>query len=89
MLNTHVIAAGLLLAALCAGAARAQSGLPPEANLPAVKAAAAACAGDIKSFCPGVVPGEGRIVRCLASNAASLGPTCKSSMLAAKSALGR
>jgi hypothetical protein len=36
-----------------------------------------ACGGDVRSVCGGVQPGGGRIVQCLARNAASLSPACK------------
>jgi hypothetical protein len=36
-----------------------------------------ACGGDVRALCGGVPPGGGRIVQCLATNAASLSPTCK------------
>jgi hypothetical protein len=36
-----------------------------------------ACGGDVRSLCGGVAPGGGRIVQCLATNAASLSPACK------------
>ena len=36
-----------------------------------------ACGADVRSICGGVAPGGGRIVQCLATNAASLSPTCK------------
>ncbi|WP_369719707.1 hypothetical protein AB8Z38_20810 [Bradyrhizobium sp. LLZ17] len=36
-----------------------------------------ACGGDIRALCGGVAPGGGRIVQCIASNAASLSPGCK------------
>jgi hypothetical protein len=36
-----------------------------------------ACGADIRSLCAGVQPGGGRIVQCVASNAASLSPACK------------
>lgn len=36
-----------------------------------------ACGADIRSLCAGVQPGSGRIVQCIASNAASLSPGCK------------
>jgi hypothetical protein len=35
------------------------------------------CGADVRSLCGGVMPGGGRIVQCLASNAASLSPACK------------
>ena len=35
-----------------------------------------ACGGDVRSLCAGVAPGGGRIVQCLAGNAASLSPAC-------------
>ena len=36
-----------------------------------------ACAADVRSICGGVQPGGGRIVQCLATNAAQLSPACK------------
>ena len=36
-----------------------------------------ACGADIRTLCGGVAPGGGRIVQCIASNAASLSPGCK------------
>jgi hypothetical protein len=36
-----------------------------------------ACGADIRTLCAGVAPGGGRIVQCIASNAASLSPGCK------------
>jgi hypothetical protein len=35
------------------------------------------CGGDIRSLCGGVQPGGGRIMQCIAANAASLSPECK------------
>jgi hypothetical protein len=36
-----------------------------------------ACGGDVRALCAGVPVGGGRIVRCLATQAASLSPACK------------
>jgi hypothetical protein len=36
-----------------------------------------ACGTDVRSICGGVAPGGGRIVQCLATNAAQLSPACK------------
>ena len=36
-----------------------------------------ACGSDVRALCGGVQPGGGRIVRCLATQAASLSPACK------------
>src|ERR1700737_626825 len=36
-----------------------------------------ACGGDVRSLCGGVAPGGGRIMQCLATNAASLSPACQ------------
>lgn len=80
-----VVTCGLLLPA---GAVQAQS-LPPEANHPAVRAAIDACIGDARRLCSGVVPGGGRIVRCLAASEPALTPTCRAALLKAKFALGR
>ncbi|MDA9431346.1 cysteine rich repeat-containing protein [Bradyrhizobium sp. CCBAU 51627] len=39
--------------------------------------ARSACSADIRSLCAGVAPGGGRVVQCIASNAASLSPACR------------
>ena len=39
------------------------------------------CAGDIKTFCAGVQPGEGRIKACIKSHLAELSATCQDSVL--------
>ncbi|HMJ45352.1 MAG TPA: hypothetical protein VK522_24055, partial [Pseudolabrys sp.] len=36
-----------------------------------------ACSGDVRSLCGGVAPGGGRIVQCLATQAASISAACK------------
>lgn len=36
-----------------------------------------ACGADIRTLCAGVAPGGGRIVQCIAGNAASLSPGCR------------
>jgi hypothetical protein len=36
-----------------------------------------ACGGDVRALCGGVPPGGGRIMQCLATQAASLSPACK------------
>ncbi len=38
---------------------------------------APACAADVKKFCPGVHPGEGKITECLKKNVETLAPDCK------------
>lgn len=36
-----------------------------------------ACSGDVRALCGGVAPGGGRIIQCLAKQAASISPACK------------
>ena len=36
-----------------------------------------ACSGDVRTLCGGVAPGGGRIMQCLATQAASISPACK------------
>jgi len=36
-----------------------------------------ACGGDVRALCGGVTPGGGRIMQCLAAQAASLSPECR------------
>jgi Cysteine rich repeat len=56
------------------GAAITLRPLRPREELFVVRSA---CGADVRSLCGGVAPGGGRIVQCLASNAASLSPACK------------
>ena len=89
--RTHatIWAATLPLLAALPAMAQQPNGLPPQASNPMVQAAASACRDDIRRYCANVMPGGGRIIRCLAESSDQLSAACKSSMLAAKSALGR
>jgi hypothetical protein len=40
--------------------------------------ARSACGADVRSLCPGIEPGGGRIITCLVEQAASLSPACRS-----------
>jgi hypothetical protein len=79
-------------AAPAAGAAPAAAGAPAAAPAPAARAVIvlrpmrpreelfvlrSACGGDVRTICGGVAPGGGRIVQCLATNAAQLSPACQ------------
>jgi hypothetical protein len=79
-------------AAPAAGAAPAAAGAPAAAAAPAAPVVIvlrpmrpreelfvlrSACGGDVRTICGGVAPGGGRIVQCLATNAASLSPACQ------------
>ena len=39
------------------------------------------CAGDIKTLCAGIQPGEGRIKTCIKSHLTELSPTCQDRLL--------
>lgn len=41
-----------------------------------------ACLGDYQNFCPGVIPGSGRIVACLRKYEDKLSPACRAAVLA-------
>ncbi|MGY3559191.1 chemotaxis protein histidine kinase CheA [Bradyrhizobium sp. USDA 4463] len=47
-----------------------------------------ACGADIRSLCAGVQPGGGRVVQCIAGNAASLSPACKDVLAHIRGAIG-
>lgn len=47
-----------------------------------------ACAGDVKTLCPGVEPGGGRLMQCLHQNSAKVSPKCKAELGEAKAAKG-
>ncbi len=42
-----------------------------------VREVGAACEDDVNSYCAGVQTGQGRVLRCLASNEATLAPACR------------
>jgi hypothetical protein len=83
---------GAAAAAPAAGAAPAATGAAPAGAAAAAPAVVvlrpmrpreellvlrSACGADVRSICGGVQPGGGRIVQCLATNAAQLSPACK------------
>jgi hypothetical protein len=37
----------------------------------------AACGADVKKFCPGTMPGGGRLLDCLAKHKDSISPACR------------
>jgi len=55
--------------------------------VPEVRVAINACMADQSRLCPDVVPGQGRIVRCLAAQGGRLSQTCASAMQKASNAL--
>ena len=55
--------------------------------VPEMRAAINACMADQSRLCPDVVPGNGRIVRCLAAQGGRLSVTCASAMQKASDAL--
>ena len=55
--------------------------------VPEMRAAINACMADQQRLCPDVVPGNGRIVRCLAAQGGRLSYACASAMQKASDAL--
>jgi hypothetical protein len=77
-------AAGGSAGAPAAGSAAAPAAAPPAAIVlrpmrprEELFVLRSACGGDVRSLCGGVAPGGGRIVQCLATNAASLSAACR------------
>jgi hypothetical protein len=75
---------GAPAAAAAAAAAAAPAAAPPPVLVlrpmrPAEElfVVRSACGGDVRALCGGVAPGGGRIVQCLAMQAASISPACK------------
>jgi hypothetical protein len=68
-------------AAACLKANEAKVSPPCKAELASiarkVKEVGAACEGDIAAHCPDVAPGQGAVLRCLATNLYSLAPDCR------------
>jgi hypothetical protein len=70
-------AAGTAPAAAAAPAAPAVIVLRPMRPREELFVLRSACGGDVRTICGGVAPGGGRIVQCLATNAAQLSPACQ------------
>jgi hypothetical protein len=87
--NAVAAASGGGAAAPATAAAPAAAGAAPDAAAPTVIVLRpmrpreelfvlrSACGADVRSICGGVAPGGGRILQCLATNAAQLSPACK------------
>jgi hypothetical protein len=48
-----------------------------------------ACRSDVKKYCQGVKPGEGRIIACLKENSAKLSPACAERLAKAPNGQGK
>jgi hypothetical protein len=68
------IAAILALSSSCALAADPAAGPRPRE----------ACRADVATLCPGIQPGEGRVVACMKEHAAQLSDGCKAAMAQAR-----
>jgi hypothetical protein len=53
---------------------------PPGTGTTTVKSAARECAVDLKSLCPGIAPGEGRIRACIQAHMSELSVGCSSTL---------
>jgi len=81
-------AAALLAVALSSTPGRTQSvDISAAMQHPAVQAAMSACMADRDRLCAYVLPGGGRIVRCLAAKSDQLTPNCHARMEQARDAL--
>jgi len=48
-----------------------------------------ACRSDVKKYCQGVKPGEGRIIACLKENSSKLSPACAERLAKAPNGQGQ
>lgn len=75
-----------IIAKSSAGLAMTLTSLFTMAQARAAEGARTACRADYNQFCKSVMPGGGRIAKCLADNADKLSPSCKAAMADAKAA---
>lgn len=80
LLAFGIIMGGEVIPQVLADDQNPPSGNPPSAASEAHKRGKEkikqACGDDVKRFCEGVKPGEGRIVQCLEEHAKDLSPDC-------------
>ena len=69
-----------LLGVLTASPAFAQT---PRTLTPEMRAALETCRPDIERLCPGVQPGDGRIMACMREHRTEISQACRSAMLSA------
>ncbi len=75
----------LLLSAFSAALTLGIAAIPAAADslTARLQAVAKSCDADVQSFCPGLQPGGGRIVRCLGANYMSVSASCRATMASA------
>jgi hypothetical protein len=81
-------APGTAPASAAAPAATAAPAAAPIGSMPAMRPRDALrilriCGADARALCPGIEPGGGRLLSCLAQNAAGLSPDCRAELSAA------
>jgi hypothetical protein len=84
--TTWIVAASAGLSIATAAMAQ-QAGTESLRRMPEIRAAVNACMSDSARLCADVVPGQGRIVRCLARQPDQLSTACAAAMQKASDAL--
>lgn len=86
-LLSHVLSAVAVIGiAAVASPALAQT-MPPTVT-PEMHAALETCRPDIERLCPGVEPGDGRIMACMRDHRREITPACRAAALSAAAARG-
>ena len=83
-IRLRALAALAVISAIFPVASQAQTQIPPQMRGEAM-ALMQVCRGDYDRLCSSVVPGGGRILACLQSNASQLSPNCAQAMPRAQS----
>ena len=87
-MTVKVLGAPAAALMILAGASVAAAQQPPNNAMMMSGPVQQACDKDVKTLCPTVQPGGGRVIACLRENSAQVSPKCKEALKTAKTEHG-